>query len=237
MPDEELQEYNNLFFPPSSSTTATKKLPLARYVSPPRLVHRLTCGYRRIGQSFVALNVDPLAEGSIMPRTEAKDLARAASEMAEVRRITEKGDAEGMIKGILDSKGEKRVGDGVVEKVVLPSQERTRVTLDKWDYVLRQLFILKSTPLEKAIQYVSHFHMPNSEFDWSVVRNLGAGAAILLGKLTGPDVPEERRVNVKTAIKGLTIHDFERIVEEFDRWPFAPSVSSIEKLFVERLSL
>lgn len=78
---------------------------------------------RRIGQPFVALNVDPLAEGPIMPRTEAKKI------IGKPKIATATDGAEGL----------------------------ASATLEKWDYVLRQLFILKSTPLEKAIQYVNLF--------------------------------------------------------------------------------
>ncbi|KAG8767021.1 Mitochondrial transcription factor 1 [Ceratobasidium sp. 428] len=133
-----------------------------------------------------------------------------SAEKAEVERIIDEGgvkevisaaDARGLIMGADDGKVV-----GGLERVLVPAKEGTRVTLEKWDYVVRQLFILKSTPLEKAIQ------------------NLGAGAAILLGKLTGPDVPEERRINIKTPINALSVQDFARIVEEFDRWPFAPDV-------------
>ncbi|KAG8715476.1 Mitochondrial transcription factor 1 [Ceratobasidium sp. 395] len=207
IPDQELQDYNKLFFPKSDSSPVGSRTPLAR----------------RIGQPFVALNVDPLAECHIMLRAEANELiARAvinptdsktpvnSAEKTEVERIIDEGgvkevisaaDAKGLIMG-----AEDRKVAGSLERVIVPAKEGTRVTLEKWDYVVRQLFILKSTPLEKAIQ------------------NLGAGAAILLSKLTGPDVPEARRVNIKTPINALSVQDFARIVEEFDRWPFAPDV-------------
>ncbi|KAG8694382.1 Mitochondrial transcription factor 1 [Ceratobasidium sp. 395] len=207
IPERELQDYNKLFFPKSDSSPVGSRTPLAR----------------RIGQPFVALNVDPLAECHIMLRAEANELiARAvintthsktpvnSAEKAGVERIIDEGgvkevisaaDAKGLIMGA--DKGEVVEG---FERVLVPAKEGTRVTLEKWDYVVRQLFILKSTPLEKAIQ------------------NLGAGAAILLSKLTGPDIPEERRVNIKTPINALSVQDFARIVEEFDRWPFAPDV-------------
>jgi hypothetical protein len=63
-------------------------------------------------------------------------------------------------------------------------------------------------------------------------RNLGAGAAILLRKLTGPDVPEERRVDIKAPINALKLNDFARIVEEFHKWPFAPDVSHFKGLIL-----
>lgn len=59
-------------------------------------------------------------------------------------------------------------------------------------------------------------------------RNLGAGASTLLRKLTGPDVPEDRRVNIKSPVNALKVEDFARIVDEFHRWPFAPEVSQFK---------
>ncbi|KAF8601705.1 S-adenosyl-L-methionine-dependent methyltransferase [Ceratobasidium sp. AG-I] len=214
MPAHALDNYNKLFFPKREQTGVKKKVPLPR----------------QIGQPFVALNVDPLAEGPIMSRTEANELlsravinatgsksAPSSSEKAEVERMIDEAsvkdlldaaDASGLIRAAAGNRG-KTVLDAVegtdVEFVSIPMQGK-RVTLEKWDYVLRQLFILKSTPLEKAIQ------------------NLGAGAANLLRKLTGPDVPKERRVDTKIPINGMELQDFARVVEEFDRWPFAPDV-------------
>ncbi|QRW12447.1 mitochondrial transcription factor 1 [Ceratobasidium sp. AG-Ba] len=216
IPAKDLEDYNKLFYPKSDPASG-KRVPLAR----------------RVGQPFVSLNIDPLADGAIMPRTEANELiARAvinpsgtnasvnSFEKAEVERIIDEGkvkesmsvaSARGLMKGMATASS--RVGD--FERVPMPLGEGTRVTLEKWDYVVRQLFILKSTPLEKAIQ------------------NLGSGAAILLSKLTGPDVPEERRVNIKTTVNALTVRDFARIVEEFDRWPFAPDVLFLADLMEE----
>lgn len=36
----------------------------------------------------------------------------------------------------------------------MPPQVITPGTLEKWDYVLRRLFVLKSTPLKRAIKSV-----------------------------------------------------------------------------------
>ncbi|KEP52246.1 ribosomal RNA adenine dimethylase family protein [Rhizoctonia solani 123E] len=153
LPQEALADYDKYFWPKSESMVGgKKKTPLPR----------------RIGQPFVAFNIDPQAEGSILSREEAKEPQP--------------------------------------QQIVATNKPITRVTLDKWDYVLRQLFILKSTPLEKAIQ------------------NLGPGASILLSKLTGPGIPESRKVDIKAPINALSLQDFARIVEEFHKWPFAPDV-------------
>ncbi|KAJ1299783.1 hypothetical protein OPQ81_011999 [Rhizoctonia solani] len=170
VPKEALDDYDKYFWPKSElSVGGKKKTPLPR----------------RIGQPFVAVNIDPLAEGSILPRDEVREL-RVDQVAADP---------------FTDARASKV--QAVQSEVAQPGM---RVTLDKWDYVLRQLFILKSTPLEKAIQ------------------NLGPGASILLSKLTGPDVSESRKVNIKAPINALSLHDFARIVEEFHKWPFAPDV-------------
>ncbi|KAH7329778.1 hypothetical protein B0J17DRAFT_603882 [Rhizoctonia solani] len=186
VPREILEDYDKHFWPPAESAVGgKKKTPLPR----------------RIGQPFVAVNIDPKAEGSILPRDEAKAL-RVQQAVAGTT-----GGAQGLVSDVTPSdpftdtraKTSQAIDSGVTHPV-------TRVTLDKWDYVLRQLFILKSTPLEKAIQ------------------NLGPGASILLSKLTGPDIPASQKVNIKAPINALTLHDFARIVEEFHKWPFAPDV-------------
>lgn len=170
LPDEMLEDYDAVFFPPSEKFVGgKKKTPLPR----------------RIGQPFVSLNVDPLAEGLILSREEATTQAQGLVETPASKPSTRKK---------------------TKQVVTEPVYSGHRVTLEKWDYVLRQLFILKSTPLEKAIQ------------------NLGAGASILLSKLTGPDVPEDRRVDIKSPINALTRQELARVVEEFDKWPFAPDV-------------
>ncbi|CAE6497326.1 unnamed protein product [Rhizoctonia solani] len=185
LPDEALEEYDKYFWPQAElAVGGKKKTPLPR----------------RIGQPFVAINIDPQVEGPILPRDEAKELQAQQA----VTGATE--GAQGLLsdatsESVTTTKARK--SRSVKKEVVEPS---TRVTLDKWDYVLRQLFILKSTPLEKAIQ------------------NLGPGASILLSKLTGPDVPESRKVDIKAPINALSLQDFARIVEEFHKWPFAPDV-------------
>ena len=78
--------------------------------------------------------------------------------------------------------------------------------LDQWDYVLRRLFVLKSTPLRKAIS------------------SLAPGAEVLLDKLTDKKLPPEQRVDIRLRVKHLTLSDWALIVRAFDAWPFAPSV-------------
>jgi transcription factor 1 len=85
-------------------------------------------------------------------------------------------------------------------------------TLDQWDYVLRRLFVLKSTPLRKAIG------------------SLAPGAEVLLDMLTDKELPTEERVDIRLKVKHLTLSDWALIVRAFDAWPFAPSVRIVTSI-------
>ncbi|KAG1771801.1 S-adenosyl-L-methionine-dependent methyltransferase [Suillus occidentalis] len=76
--------------------------------------------------------------------------------------------------------------------------------LDKWDYCLRKLFVLKSTPLQGAVGH------------------LAPGSDALKSYLTGNDVPPEQRVDLKKIIRKMSVEDWAAVVGAFDRWPFAP---------------
>ncbi|KAG0700711.1 S-adenosyl-L-methionine-dependent methyltransferase, partial [Suillus ampliporus] len=76
--------------------------------------------------------------------------------------------------------------------------------LDKWDYCLRKLFVLKSTPLKNAIGH------------------LAPGSDVLKSYLAGDDVPLEQRTDMKKIIRNLNVEDWAAVVGAFDRWPFAP---------------
>ena len=78
--------------------------------------------------------------------------------------------------------------------------------LDQWDYVLRRLFVLKSTPLRKAIG------------------SLAPGAEVLLETLTDKALPPTERVDIRLLIRDLTVSDWALIARAFDAWPFAPEV-------------
>ncbi|KAG8947606.1 Mitochondrial transcription factor 1 [Tulasnella sp. 419] len=77
-------------------------------------------------------------------------------------------------------------------------------TLTQWDYVTRKLFVLKSTPLEKAVP------------------NLGAGAKVILPKLSSPDLPPEQRVDITKPVRHLTNADWANVARAFQSWPFRP---------------
>ncbi|PAV18629.1 S-adenosyl-L-methionine-dependent methyltransferase [Pyrrhoderma noxium] len=76
--------------------------------------------------------------------------------------------------------------------------------IDKWDYVLRRLFVLKSTKLDKAIN------------------SLGPGANHLLRVIADPSKPKSEQLDLTKTIRRLTLDDFKVIVKAFDEWPFAP---------------
>ncbi|KAG2132443.1 S-adenosyl-L-methionine-dependent methyltransferase [Suillus bovinus] len=76
--------------------------------------------------------------------------------------------------------------------------------LDKWDYCLRKLFVLKSTSLKDAVGH------------------LAPGSDVLKSYLAGDDVPPEQRTDMKKIIKKMSGEDWAALVGAFDRWPFAP---------------
>jgi len=82
--------------------------------------------------------------------------------------------------------------------------------LDQWDYILRRLFVLKSTPLRGAIS------------------SLAPGAEVLLGKLTDKKLPLAQRVDIRVRVNELTVSDWVLIARAFDAWPFAPEDLNID---------
>ncbi|KAG6337090.1 hypothetical protein ID866_2001 [Astraeus odoratus] len=78
--------------------------------------------------------------------------------------------------------------------------------LDKWDYCLRMLFVLKSTNLKRAIGH------------------LAPGSTALLSHLTDPSLPEDHptRTDVSKLVRKMEIKDWAAVVRVFDAWPFAP---------------
>ncbi|KAI6169297.1 S-adenosyl-L-methionine-dependent methyltransferase [Pisolithus thermaeus] len=81
--------------------------------------------------------------------------------------------------------------------------------LDKWDYCLRKLFVLKSKNLERAIGH------------------LAPGSTALLSYLTDPTLPADHpaRADVLKLIRKMEVMDWAAVVRAFDAWPFAPEVS------------
>jgi len=89
---------------------------------------------------------------------------------------------------------------------IIPHEEQliAKDMLDKWDYCLRRLFVLKSTPLKSAIVH------------------LGAGAQSLLKEISDPSFPPSERVDANRSIRRLEVGEWAKLVKAFDEWPFAP---------------
>ncbi|KAL4078519.1 S-adenosyl-L-methionine-dependent methyltransferase [Scleroderma yunnanense] len=89
-----------------------------------------------------------------------------------------------------------------------PLEERIieKGMLDKWDYCLRKLFVLKSTNLKRAISH------------------LAPGSSILLSYLTNPSLPADHptRTDVQKLVRQMEVTDWAAVVRAFDAWPFAP---------------
>ncbi|KAI9509165.1 S-adenosyl-L-methionine-dependent methyltransferase [Russula earlei] len=106
----------------------------------------------------------------------------------------------------------RRRGSPFLAINVVPHDEQIidKGKLDQWDYILRRLFVLKSTPLRKAIS------------------SLAPGAEVLLDRLTDKTLPPEQRVDVRLSVKQLNISDWALIARAFDAWPFAPDNLTID---------
>ncbi|KAL5523855.1 hypothetical protein ACEPAG_8028 [Sanghuangporus baumii] len=114
----------------------------------------------------------------------------------------------GVGKEVVERKGNKRpAGSPYVAVQVDPLQEQVIATgnLDKWDYILRRMFILKTTPIRRAIS------------------SLGPGAYNLLPRLGDPNLPPEERFDIDKKVRELTMRDWCILVKRFDEWPFRPN--------------
>ncbi|KAJ3477929.1 hypothetical protein NLI96_g10130 [Meripilus lineatus] len=100
----------------------------------------------------------------------------------------------------------RRVGHPYVSVNVLPYEEQVieRDMLEKWDFVLRRLFVLKGTPLKRAIS------------------SIAPGANVMLKSLTDPALPKNERVDCTQKVRDLTIAEWALVMRAFDNWPFAP---------------
>ncbi|KAH7888819.1 S-adenosyl-L-methionine-dependent methyltransferase [Phlebopus sp. FC_14] len=78
--------------------------------------------------------------------------------------------------------------------------------LDKWDFCLRKLFVLKSNTLRRAIGH------------------LAPGSASLLTSLEDPSLSQDHadRIDVSKRVRDMNTLDWAAVVRAFDAWPFAP---------------
>ncbi|KAG6369859.1 hypothetical protein JVT61DRAFT_13419 [Boletus reticuloceps] len=77
--------------------------------------------------------------------------------------------------------------------------------LDKWDYCLRKLFVLRSTPLKRAISH------------------LAPGVSTLLATLAQGS--GHHSVDTSKRMRELSVQDWAALVQAFHAWPFATDVS------------
>ncbi|KAI0958757.1 hypothetical protein AcV7_004477 [Taiwanofungus camphoratus] len=127
----------------------------------------------------------------------------------------------------------RRPGHPLVSINIVPHADQfiTKGMLDKWDYCLRRLFVLKSTPLKRAISSVFCFlflALVNNSLHRS---SLAPGAQTLLKVLTSPNLPPEQQLDVNKPPRDLTIADWALIIRAFDNWPFAPEDLLISDAF------
>ncbi|EIM83080.1 S-adenosyl-L-methionine-dependent methyltransferase [Stereum hirsutum FP-91666 SS1] len=105
----------------------------------------------------------------------------------------------------------RKLGHPLVSVNITPMKEQiiAKGRLDEWDYVLRRLFVLKSTALKKAIG------------------SLAPGASVLIKPLTDESLPLEQRVDMAKQIRFLTLADWALIERAFEAWPFAPKLEDL----------
>ncbi|KAF8481486.1 S-adenosyl-L-methionine-dependent methyltransferase [Gautieria morchelliformis] len=88
--------------------------------------------------------------------------------------------------------------------------------LDKWDYCLRRLFVLKTAQLRKALP------------------SLAPGANNMMQYLEGHGVSPDDQLDTKLSVNELTVGHWARIVRAFDKWPFAPDMLYIQEGITEK---
>ncbi|KIJ67701.1 hypothetical protein HYDPIDRAFT_126002 [Hydnomerulius pinastri MD-312] len=99
-----------------------------------------------------------------------------------------------------------RKSAGMVAATMYPLEEQIiqKGLLDKWDFCLRKLFVLRSSPAKRAIPH------------------LAPGAATLLTTLEDCSLSPNRRMDVSKPIRQMNVEDWAALVHAFHAWPFAP---------------
>lgn len=105
--------------------------------------------------------------------------------------------------------------------------------LDKWDYCLRKLFVLKSTNLKRAIGSVALLACLSLIYVRAPLSHLAPGSSVLLSHLTDPSLPVDHptRADVQKLVRKMEVKDWAAVVRAFDAWPFAPEVSLFPALW------
>ncbi|KAI8993812.1 S-adenosyl-L-methionine-dependent methyltransferase [Trametes punicea] len=109
----------------------------------------------------------------------------------------------------------KRIGQQVRAVTATPYAEQViqKGEIDKWDFCLRRLFVLKNTPLKDALN------------------SLAPGATSMLKDLTDARLPAEQRVKVLKPPRDLTLADWALVLRAFNNWPFRPEDLMITDAF------
>ncbi|KAG9312882.1 S-adenosyl-L-methionine-dependent methyltransferase [Chiua virens] len=88
----------------------------------------------------------------------------------------------------------------------LPEQAIEKSLIDKWDFCLRKLFVLKSTPLDRAISH------------------LAPGASTLLTMLANDHAAGHHSFDASKPVREMNVQDWASLVRAFHSWPFAPDI-------------
>ncbi|TFK53582.1 S-adenosyl-L-methionine-dependent methyltransferase [Heliocybe sulcata] len=92
-----------------------------------------------------------------------------------------------------------------INTLPLAQQVIDTYSLEKWDFCLRRLFVLKRTAIGKA------------------VASLAPGANTLIKYLSDESsLPPKERLDLTKAINEMTVRDWSLVLKAFERWPFAP---------------
>ncbi|KAH9855169.1 S-adenosyl-L-methionine-dependent methyltransferase [Lenzites betulinus] len=111
----------------------------------------------------------------------------------------------------------KKVGQPMHAITAIPYADQViqRGDIDKWDYCLRRLFVLKTIPLKTALN------------------SLAPGASTLVKTLTSTSLPLDQRVKLTKCARDMTIVDWTLLVRAFNNWPFRPENLMITDAFKE----
>lgn len=90
--------------------------------------------------------------------------------------------------------------------------------IDAWDFVLRNVFVLGSSSVKKALAYVllPSFH--------HILTVLCINRAVAPGGATLLDKPGTKFIDPKTPVRQVTVDEWTAILKAFNEWPFAPKV-------------
>jgi hypothetical protein len=116
---------------------------------------------------------------------------------------------------------------------------------DVWDYVLRNCFVLQGKPLEEAIGLLGFAaegllgkieeQQVQMQEGGAKEKDLGGGESVEGEGKQGEEQRKKKKrrpwrgeaVDRSTLVRDLTVEQWARVVDVFDRWAFRPKVSII----------